>query len=390
MADKPKLRWHRAQWDLLVKYGSPAFFFEQEYGSPIESEVSSQLVLELTFITDVLRIIQSDWGSPESVVEAPISAKPPAFFVTPSSAAPPIITPPSPAPGSSPKSTPSSEERSGAPIKVNKLIEDYRREIRRIRESALKTGIELGALDSAESSFIYSGVVKAATATPSTEEEDLVPPRSHRFGSGLFETTAAASSVEERLKDPSCIGSRVYRAAAKASESSEEELIPPKSYKFGSTIFQSPALGSSLERGLAKPSHVGSKLSKSAATTFQPEERLAKSTVDGKADRKVKPGRPENSRGRKISSNQKLPRVKRDTTPTPRNPRALPKRPPLLDQSLESKYLLKNKIDGTTPDFSHPQCIPPLPPSYIYKMINSKAISDLLTENVDENTTDWV
>lgn len=40
MTDKPKLRYHRAQWDLLEQHGSPAFFYEHNFGSPIETDVS--------------------------------------------------------------------------------------------------------------------------------------------------------------------------------------------------------------------------------------------------------------------------------------------------------------------------------------------------------------
>ena len=276
MTNQPKLRYHRAQWDLLEQHGSPAFFYEHSFGSPIETDVSHYLISTFMLITDTGSIMKSDWGSPKSVIEAPVAEQ------SPTTAA---AEPHSVAEASSSTTADASEESSQSPSHLDELIRDYRRKVQENRSSCLETKI---------------GHPSLSPATPSSY-------------------------------------------VAKAVRASPPNL---------------PSI----------------------------EQRLERASLNAKANSSTSSNQAERSRGRKIQSNKKVSRSKRDLTPTPKEPQGGSGLTPEIEALLE----YQRSVYGVSTTSS-----PPLRAfggilGHVCKMINAKAISALLSENVDENTTNWL
>lgn len=117
------------------------------------------------------------------------------------------------------------------------------------------------------------------------------------------------------------------------------------------------------------------------------EEHLERASLKVQADSSNSSSQAENSRGRKIKSKKKASRGKRDLTPTPKEPQGGSGLTPEIEALLEYQR-----------NFYGVSSTPPPPPhrvlggilGHVSRMINAKPISALLSENVDENTTDWL
>ena len=117
------------------------------------------------------------------------------------------------------------------------------------------------------------------------------------------------------------------------------------------------------------------------------EERLGKVSLSAKPDNRTAPEGPRSPRGQRIKSDRKAPRIqrrKRSRTPTPKKPRPDPDIPPETQALLEYQRGIYGSGNPPQTQREGGGIL-----AYVGKMINAKAISALLSENVDENTTDW-
>jgi len=116
------------------------------------------------------------------------------------------------------------------------------------------------------------------------------------------------------------------------------------------------------------------------------EQRLERASLNAKANSSTSSNQAERSRGRKIQSKKKVTRNKRDLNPTPKEPPGGSGLTPEIEALLE----YQRSVYGVSTTSSPPHRAFGGILGYVCKMINAKAISALLSENVDENTTDWL
>lgn len=116
------------------------------------------------------------------------------------------------------------------------------------------------------------------------------------------------------------------------------------------------------------------------------ERRLERASLNVKASSSTSSNQAERSRGRKTQTNKKAARGKRDLTPTQEEPQGGSGLTPEIDSLLE----YQRSVYGVPTTSSPPRRAFGGILGHVCKMINAKAISALLSENVDENTTDWL
>jgi len=116
------------------------------------------------------------------------------------------------------------------------------------------------------------------------------------------------------------------------------------------------------------------------------EQRLERASLNTKANSSTNSDQAERSRGHKTKSNQKIKRRKRDLTPTPKEPQSGSGLTPEIEALLE----YQRSVYGVSSSPPQPQRLFGGILGHVCRMINAKAISALLSENVDENTTDWL